>query len=164
MSSINPLLTFIFCTVLVSCQGSGEKSVSREPQERDPNVPQMQKIAISSRTEADSLITAGVDVIVVERDYVVARLRQEEVATLRAGGLRAELATESDLVQRLVKVAITDRAQATEMASLGVDIWEVAGDTVVAQAYDKYIRQLEERGLFVKVVEENILNLVKKEQ
>jgi hypothetical protein len=49
-----------------------------------------------------------------------------------------------------------------KIADLGVDIWEVQENVVVAQAYDKHIRQLQEIGLEVEVVADNSQTTVEK--
>jgi hypothetical protein len=57
-----------------------------------------------------------------------------------------------------------ENSDLAELSSVGIDIWEVKGDTILAQAYDKYIRQIKAKGYTVEIVESNIQNLVKKQQ
>lgn len=71
-----------FVTVLmlfslnVGCQnGSGERTGSQVALPSDK--PQLKKIRLQNESQADSLINLGLDVIVVEENYVVARLDEE---------------------------------------------------------------------------------------
>ena len=123
--------------------------------------PQLKKIIIHGKEQADTLIEAGLDVIVVENNYVVVRLDEANEGKVRAMNLQTEPIQESDLVQRLVKIVIQDRLDTTTLLEMGVDIWEVKGDTVVAQVFDKHIRLAEEQGYRIEIVERNVLNTVK---
>lgn len=147
----------------VGCRGAGEQNEPQQVQQLDPNVPHLHKIPISSPEVADSLIAAGVEVVVVEDAYVVARLEQSKLASLKSEGFESQIASESDLVRRLVRVPVADDSVVSEMASMGFDIWEVREDSVLAQGYDNYIRQLRQQGYAVEIVEENILDLVEKQ-
>ncbi len=154
------LLTGLF--ILPSCQRT-EKPGSAQQVQRDPSIPQIQRIAIRGSEQADSLIDAGVDVLVVEADHVIARISTDALTGISQAGLQVSPASEDDLIRRLISVAITDRGQATTIASTGVDIWEVKEDAVLAQAFDKYIRELRNQGFEVTVVEKNILDTVEKQ-
>lgn len=161
MSIAYYLVIFLFFAFGIGCQnGSGSKSES-ETGVMQSEGPQLKKISIQSNEQAASLINAGLDVIVVENDYVVARLDQANEDQVRAMNFQTEPIKESDLVQRLAKIVIKDRLDSTVLLEMGVDIWEVKGDTVVAQVFDKQIRLAEERGYHVEIVERNVLDTVK---
>ncbi len=158
---MSKMLTFTlaFC-MLTACQRPEQKHSAT--QARDPNLPQMKKIEIERPEQADSLIQAGVDVIVVEGTYVIARVAQTDIAALEDSQLNSVDAEESDFVQRLIKISGHNREHLTEFAEMGLDIWEVQADTVLAQAFDKHISQLRQNGLSVKIIARDIRNYAKK--
>jgi hypothetical protein len=160
-------ISFLFLFIMwftIACQSStGEQGKSGSSQQLQSDVPQMRKIPISAKAEADSLIQLGIDVIVVEDAYVVARLNQSDVAKIQSANLKTEPIQETDLIQRLVKIPVNDRSKVSELADLGMDIWEVKEDTVIAQVFDKHIREAEAKGFKVEIVARNVLDVVKKE-
>ena len=161
MSIVYYFVVFLFFAFGVGCQnGSGSKSES-ESAAMQSEIPQLKKISIQSNEQAASLINAGFDVIVVEEDYVVVRLDATNEEQVQAMNLQTEPIKESDLVQRLVKIAIKDRLDSTALLEIGIDIWEVKGDTVTAQVFDKHIRLAKEKGYSVEIVERNVLDTVK---
>ncbi|MFQ5642003.1 MAG: hypothetical protein ACE5IR_28860, partial [bacterium] len=101
-------------------------------------------------------------VIVVEENYVVARLDEEGETKVQALNLPTVDIVESDLVQRLTKIIIKSGGDTSDLADIGIDIWEVKGDTVIAQVFDKHIRQIKEKGYSIEIVERNVLDTVKK--
>jgi arginyl-tRNA synthetase len=101
------------------------------------------------------------DVVVVEEDYIIARLSGQDAVRVQKMSLKMETFKEEELVQRLIKVVMKKKSDLQELSNTGIDIWEVKEDTVLAQAYDKYIRQIQEKGYAVEIVEKNILNVVK---
>ena len=125
--------------------------------------PQIRKIPISDRTLADSLRRAGLDVLVVEDDYVVVRLQPTEMQRVQQMNLPIEPLSEQELVQRLVKIPVTGKADVDKLVNLGLDVWEVRGDTVVAQVFDKHIFEAEKLGFRVQIVERDVRNLAKRE-
>lgn len=160
MSIVSYFVMFWVVVFSIGCQNnSGEQQGSEKAVKYAG--PQLKKIAIQAKAQADSLIEAGVDVIVVEEDYVVARLDEANEEQVQSMNLQAVPIKESDLVQRLVKIVIKDRLDSTELLEMGVDIWEVKGDTVIAQVFDKHIRLAEGKGYEVEVLERNVLDTVK---
>lgn len=151
------LFIFFVLIMLWSCQGAGEKQTSQAEK-----LPHLEKIPITSKAQADSLIQAGVDVIVVEDHYVIARINPADLSILAKQDLKMEPFKEDELVQRLVNIPVTDKSQVTELAGLGMDIWQVRADTVVAQVFDSQIRAARAKGFQVTVVEQNVMNTVKK--
>ncbi len=161
MSYANYLLVLLVFAFGVGCQnGSGTKSKS-ETGTMQSEGPQLKKISIQSTEQAAALINAGLDVIVVENDYVVARLDEANEEQVQAMNLQTEPIQESDLVQRLVKIVIKDRLDSTELLDMGVDIWDIKDKTVTAQVFDKHIRLAEEKGYSVEIIERNFLDTVK---
>ncbi|MFQ5709706.1 MAG: hypothetical protein ACE5HO_19810 [bacterium] len=158
------LLLIVLSTCLVAGCKSNEqgKAKSSVPQQVGTNMPQLKKIPIQDKAQADSLLQQGFELIVVEDDYVIARLKPNQVSALGAAHVKIEPVEEADLVQRLVKIPVADDSTASKLANLGMDIWEVEKDTVVAQAFDKQIREAEAKGFAVKIVARNVLDTVKK--
>ncbi len=109
------------------------------------------KVRYEDESELESLRQSGAQIIVKEKDYVVVRLTSE-VAVQNIVG---EKISESDLVQRLVYIALKDSGDVQKIVDTGLDLWEVKGDTAIARAFDLYIEELRKAGFFVKVVEEN---------
>ena len=160
MSIVSYLSVFLLFAFSLGCQNnSGEQSGSEMAVQSDG--PQLKKITIQSKQQADSLLAAGIDVIVVEDDYVVARLDEANEEQVQSMHLQTKPIEESDLVQRLVKIVIKDRLDSTALLEMGVDIWEIKGDTVIAQVFDKHIRLAQEKGYPVEIVERNVLDTVK---
>ncbi len=151
----------LFFTLLVGCRGGGGEQSATTPQ-LESTMPQIKKIAITNKAEADSLINLGVEVIVVEDTYVAARVDSQATAKIQSLNLKLEPIKEAELVQRLVQITAVDTAGRQELADLGIDIWEVRQDTVIAQVFDKHIRQAEARGYRIEILERNVLNTVKK--
>jgi len=160
MSIVSYLIVVLLFALSLGCQNnSGEQSGSEMAVQY--HGPQLKKISIQTKEQADNLIEAGFDVIVVEDDYVVVRLEAANEEQVLSMNLQIEPIQESDLVQRLVKIVIQDRLDSTALLEMGVDIWQVKGDTVVAQVFDKHIRLAQEKGYTVEIVERNVLDTVK---
>lgn len=140
--------------LMTACQGgtSEQQTLSEGPQ--------LRKITISSPADVDSLISRGVEVIVIEDDFVVARTDSQQEITVQGLNLQSAPASQEDLTRRLVRIVITGRADATALSEIGMDIWEVRGDTVVGQAFDGYIREIRAMGLPVEIVRKDISELV----
>lgn len=154
------LLLFVLICFCPACQKSPEPEIGTA-QESGLPMPQIKKIPIKQRAEADSLIKLGIDVIVIEDNYVAARLTQADVLTVQTLNLNTEPIQEEELVQRLARIVIQAREDVHELAALGIDIWEVKADTVIAQVYDKHILQAESKGYVVEIIARNVLDLVK---
>jgi len=151
---------FLALFLLAACEVPPQE---KKQQTRDLSKPQMMRIALQRPEQADSLIQAGVDVIVVEHDYVIARIPNDMRSNLSAAHLPATYAAESDLTQRLVRIAAHSKDDLTKFSELGLDIWESEGDTVLARAFDKQLRQLTELGFSVQIVARDALEFVRKQ-
>lgn len=159
-------IQFLFVLIMLfamACQSrTGEQQTeSAMLQETKSDLPQIKKIPIANKAEADSLIKLGIDIIVVEDSYVAARMSQSEVAIIRSANFKTEPILEKELIQRLVKIPIEDKSKVTELTNLGMDVWEVKEDTVIAQVFDKHIREAEAKGFSVEIVARNVLDIVK---
>ncbi len=119
---------------------------------------QLVKIHVNDSTQADSLREKGVEVVVVEPDYVIAKMTLGKSDVLADMHLTMTPADESDLVQRLVRIAVQNNAQVQELADLGLDLWQVKEDSVIAGAYDKYLFELDERGFKYDILKQNTMD------
>jgi len=147
-----------FLLLLSACQNSGQKETPQ--QSRDLELPQLKRIDVSG-ADADSILATDLDVIVIEENYLVVRIPSSEVSALNMKWPVRD-AEESDFCQRLIDITGWQKEDLTSFAEMGLDIWEVKGDTVKAQAFDKYIRQLESEGFSVNIIEKNALKVVQK--
>ena len=152
----------IFLVFLLGCQSQTEQTVQTVSQEYFNSGPQLVKISILNAAVADSLIRQGLDVIVIEDDYIIARIDSSESNLVQSMSLNMQTFKEKELLQRLIKIVINEQSDLQDLNSIGIDIWEVKGDTVLAQAFDKYIRQIEAKGYTIEIVEKNIQNVLKK--
>jgi len=153
-----PLLVIIF----FSCQNQSQQTSQQVNLDVFKVGPQLVKIPIENTAMADSLIKRGMDVIVVEENYVIARIDAQQANTVQSMSLQMNTFDERELVQRLIKIIKSEEYDLQNLASTGIDIWEVKGDTVLAQAFDKQIRRIKEMGFDLEIIEKNIQNLVNK--
>ncbi len=124
--------------------------------------PKLVKISITEPQQVEQLLRDSIEVIVVEPDYVIARIDQSGAAAVQNRALSMVPARESELVQRLVQVVVAGPADVQTVVDMGIDTWEIRGDTVLARAYDRHIRQIRERGFTVTILEPNAANVLKK--
>lgn len=148
--------------LIVACQQKSEQPKQALSLQVFQSGPQLVKIAISDPAAADSLIQAGVEVIVQEDKWVIARINAEQAGAMQEGGKQMQSAEESDLRQRLVQIILTQPSDLQEVGDTGIDIWEVKGDTVIAQAFDIYLRRLEAMGYPVLILQNDIHDVMKK--
>jgi len=126
--------------------------------------PKLVKISITDSGEVEQLISDGIEVIVVEPGYVIARPNQSQAAAIQNLALSMTPAHEAELVQRLIRVIVTKPADVQKLVDIGIDTWEVRGDTVLARAYDNYIRRIRKMGFTVTILKSNAADLLKKMQ
>ncbi len=159
-----PVLGLMLAASLaLACQGQPESTEQTLPEAFFASGPQLVRIPVSSSAGADSLRARGLEVVVVERDFVVARVGAAQARQVQELALQMQPVTEDDLIQRLIRVVTGEQPDLNELAGSGIDIWEVKEDTVLAQAFDKHILQLRAQGFTVEIVEDNVLNLVKEQ-
>ena len=108
----------------------------------------LQKISIQSQADVDRLRDAGAEIIVQEDGYVIVRAKNMAQAH-ELGGKPIE---ESDLVQRLIKVTLSDSGDLQKAVNVGIDLWKVKGDTLIARAFDIYIEKLRAMGFNVEII------------
>ena len=111
----------------------------------------MKKIRYTSEADLQRLRQAGARIIVQQPGYVII----DSDSTIGALGFKAESIQESDLVQRLVRIATANRDERQMAIDTGIDPWEVRGDTLIARAFDLQIEQLRSSGLTVEIIAEN---------
>ncbi len=106
----------------------------------------LQKMMISSSADVQQLIDAGAEIIVQQPDYVIFR------GGSAAAAQGATSFEEVELVQRFVHIALRDSGDVQTIVDMGVDLWDIEGETVVGQAYDLYINRLKKQGFDVKIM------------
>ncbi len=126
--------------------------------------PKLVKISITDPGDVEKLIRDSIDVIVVEPGYVIARANQSQAAAIQSLTLTMTPASETELVQRLIRVIVAEPADVQQLVDIGIDTWEIRGDTVLARAYDNYIRRIREQGFTVTILEPNAANVLNKIQ
>ncbi|MDZ7362469.1 MAG: hypothetical protein ONB46_17365 [candidate division KSB1 bacterium] len=112
----------------------------------------LRKISATDSQNVTRLRQGGVKILVQQQDYLIV---YSDSAAMQALVTNAQPATEKDLVQRLVRIHFTDKTQLQKIADLGVDIWEVEGDSVTARAYDLYLEQLKQDGFSYRILKTN---------
>jgi hypothetical protein len=53
-----------------------------------------------------------------------------------------------------VKVHFTSREQLQRIVDMGIDVWEVEGDSLLARAYDLHLTRLQADSISYRVVEQ----------
>lgn len=109
----------------------------------------LRKISSADQQTIERLRQSGVKILVQQPDYLII---YSDSTTMQTLAMNTQAATEKDVVQRLVKIHFTDKAQLQQIADLGVDVWDVQGDSVMARAYDWYLEQLKQNGMNYRVV------------
>ncbi|MCP4624642.1 MAG: hypothetical protein GY850_14095 [bacterium] len=115
------------------------------------------KISISSEQKIAKLKNMGLNILVAEKNYVVAIGGEKILALLTQVGFSVGSLNERDLVRSLIKITYKTKADLDKLPSdLGLDIWEVQPDHIIAQAYSGQINVLTNLGFSVEVIFENI--------
>ena len=96
------LFILLICLVMFGCQNSSKQAGQTVTVEYFASGPQLVKIPIKDSAVADSLLNRGMDVIVIEKDYVIARLGSEHAAGVQSMSLSMQTFKEEELVQRLI--------------------------------------------------------------
>ncbi len=105
----------------------------------------LRKINTADQQTIERLRQSGVKILVQQPDYVII---YSDSATIQA----TQVATEQELVQRLANIHFADKAQLQQIIDLGVDVWEVKGDSVTARVYDLYLEQLKQGGFNYRIL------------
>ncbi|MGH7496751.1 MAG: hypothetical protein ACREOO_30740 [bacterium] len=110
----------------------------------------LKKIRYRTPEELQKLRAAGAEIIVQQSDYVIVRVDSTNVSALAT--VPVEPMQESDLVQRLVHIKIDSAHTVQQIVDAGVDLWEAAGDTAVARAFDIQLQRLRASGFELRVI------------
>jgi hypothetical protein len=156
------ILLLMLAFYLFGCQAQPQEEPTPITAESFQTGPQLVKIKLDSPETLHNLEAQNVEIIVREEDYVIARLDLTTFSEIQNLSLSIQKPADSDLVQRLIAVVVSDSTQVAEVNNSGVDIWEMRGDSVIAQAFDKQIDDIKAMGLQVAILEDDIQNLVKK--
>ena len=120
------------------------------------------KIPIAGKKSIAELSQSGLDILVIENDYMLARAGAEKVLRLKQNGFSILPVKEKDFVWRLIKIPIANRNKLNKVLSNPeLDIWEIQKDYIIAQVLDKQIRVLKEKGFSVKIIRKNALDILK---
>ncbi|MDZ7332814.1 MAG: hypothetical protein ONB31_12620 [candidate division KSB1 bacterium] len=130
----------LVCLILAYCQSNQQP---RQAPEQG-----LQKVYYKNPEEIQRLRSAGAEIIVQEPNYVVIRTDKR----VQNFGFKPQPIQETDLVQRLVEILLKDSSDLQTVVNSGIDLWQVAGDTVIARAYDIYIERLREAGFVVHII------------
>jgi hypothetical protein len=115
----------------------------------------LRKVMITSQADVEKLRGLGLDIIVEEKNYVVVRQDSTRIRALEEASIASTPAQETDLVQRMVKVHFSSREQLQQIIDLGMDVWEVSGDSLLARAYDYHLARLQADTVRYRVVEQH---------
>jgi len=107
----------------------------------------LRKISPADQQTIERLRQSGVKILVQQPDYLIIYSDSTTMQTMNT-----QAATEKELVQRLVNIHFADKAQLQQIVDLGVDVWEVQGDSVTARVYDLYLEQLKHGGFSYRVL------------
>lgn len=108
----------------------------------------LRKVAITNPADVEKLRDSGAEIIVLETDYAI----------IRAGNSTAAASftllpfSEEEMVQRLVKVQLTDSLGLQPVVDAGLDFWKVENGKAVARAFDIHIENLRTMGYEVEIV------------
>jgi len=138
--------------VLPACESQQSAQLRELQQNLHAGKSQLVKIMLTNPAQVDSVRSRGVELIVVAEDYLIARVDLTQSEAVSAMALAVEPVDEDDLVQRLVRIAIEDSEQIQQLADMGLDLWEIREDSVVAGAYDGYLFELERQGFAFDVL------------
>ncbi|MCW3130185.1 MAG: M14 family zinc carboxypeptidase [Methanophagales archaeon] len=110
------------------------------------------KVSIENQDDVDTLSNLGLEIYVIEQNYLAIRITNEEEQEIERIGFSVTPIKEDELVHRIVKVVIKNEEDINELANLGLDIWEVNQGYLIAMAYDKHIIELKEKGFVVEIL------------
>lgn len=105
----------------------------------------LRKISVTDAETVARIRQSGAKILVQEPDYLI-------VYTDGEIGISSQPAREQDLVQRLANIHFADQTQLQKIVDLGVDIWEVEGDSVTARVYDLYLEKLKQDGFTYRIL------------
>lgn len=148
-------LVFSVVVFLLACQQQKPPAAGELAKNLQAGKPQLVKIAVRDSAQVNELRRKGYDIVVVQPDYVVAKIDLQQSRALAEASLSMEPVRESDMVQRLVRIAVHNKDEVQKLADMGLDLWQVREDSVFARAYDKYIFELQQKGFHFDILKQN---------
>ncbi len=124
------------------------------PEQQSTSSTGLRKITITSQEDVEKLRSLGLQIIVQEENYVVIRRDSSQIRQLDDAAIKTAPIQETDLVQRLVKINFTSREQLQQIVDLGIDVWEVEGDSLLARVFDSHLASLQADSVGYRVVEQ----------
>jgi hypothetical protein len=116
----------------------------------------LKKIHSSDPQTVQSLRQMGVEILVQQPDYLIIRTDSATARKIQTMALAPQSgATERDLVQRLVRIHFADKSQLQAIVNLGVDVWEVEGDSVTARVFDLHLEKLAQQDFTYRILKMN---------
>jgi hypothetical protein len=112
----------------------------------------LRKIPYTDSQTVEKVRQSGVKILVQEPDYLIVYSDSASVQALQTLTVTPQAATEADLVQRLVKIHFADQAQLQKIVDLGVDLWQVEGDSATVRAYDLHLEKLKQEGFTYRIL------------
>jgi uncharacterized repeat protein (TIGR01451 family) len=113
------------------------------------------RIDIEDISDIEQLQSIGFYPIVEERSYIDGLIDESKENELEDLGYSFIQIKGDDLVQRIIKIYIDDKDDAIELAALGLDIWEVNDEYIVAMVFDNEIRTIKEQEFEVEIIYES---------
>jgi predicted small lipoprotein YifL len=117
--------------------------------------PGLRKISAADQQTVERLRQSGVKILVQQPDYLIVYSDSATIRLMDAEGMKTLPAAEKELVQRLVRIHFADKTQLQKIVDLGVDVWEVQGDSVTARVYDLHLDRLKQEGFSYRILKTN---------
>ena len=139
------LLLFLSALALGACR-------QQQPAATATSSSGLRKIPYTDSQTVDKVRQSGVKILVQQPNYLIVYSDSSSMQALQALTVTPQSATEKDLVQRLVRVHFTDQAQLQKIVDLGVDLWQVEGDSATVRAYDLHLDKLKQEGFTYRIL------------
>lgn len=108
----------------------------------------LKKVVLESEADLQRLRDSGAELIVIEKDYVIVRVEN----TAMAETFNLQTFEENELVQRLVKIPLSDSLGLQPIVDNGLDLWSHEDEVAIARAFDIQIERLRKLGYSVEVI------------
>ncbi|MCK4822117.1 hypothetical protein KA005_40515 [bacterium] len=121
------------------------------------------KVPIQNGKDIKLLQDLGLELLIIEDDYIVVRANEREKTQIEQAGFVFLTPQEQDLVMRLIRITYLSNIPPGTLATLydmGLDIWEVQDDYIIAQVFDKQIRLLQKVGFVIEILYRNARDFV----
>lgn len=110
------------------------------------------RIDIDKIEDVEQLQQIGLFPIVEETNYVDGLIDKSKDKELKKLGYSFKHIKGDNLVQRIIEISINDKNDVNELAALGLDIWEVNDENIIAMAFDNDIHTIKKKGYKVKIL------------